>query len=206
MTIWPFVALGLLGLYHGVNPGMGWLMAVGRGLQEKSRRELFVSLLPIAVGHELSVVLVVGGVLVTQAFLPPHTIRLLAALVLVSFGVYKIWKPLGHPRGAGMRMSLFALGGWSFMMASAHGAGLMLAPVLLGLPLADSYADPSALGVLAVTLSAVHVTVMMATMAVVAAVVYERVGLAVLRRGWVNLDLGWAAILVISGVVALVLP
>ncbi len=206
MTGWTVAAFALLGVYHGVNPGMGWLLAVGRGLQDRSRRSLLLSLLPIAVGHELSVVLVVGGVLLTQAFVPPHTIRLLAALVLISFGVYKIWRPRAHPRGSGMRMGLLGLAGWSFLMASAHGAGLMLAPVLLGMPVSDSYADVRGIGLVAAMLSAVHVTVMLGTMAVVAVIVYERLGLNVLRRAWVNLDLGWAAILVASGVVALLLP
>ena len=103
---WPWAALVLLGAYHGVNPGMGWLFAVGRGLQERSRKAVLTSLLPIAIGHEASIVLVVIAVSLTEQFLPPYLIRLLAALVLISFGVYKLLKPRSHPGGFGMRVDV----------------------------------------------------------------------------------------------------
>jgi len=90
---WPWAALVLLGAYHGVNPGMGWLFAVARGLQERSRKAVLTALLPIAIGHEASIVMVVIAVSLTEQFLPPYLIRLMAALVLVSFGVYKLVKP-----------------------------------------------------------------------------------------------------------------
>src|SRR4030081_1259206 len=83
-AVWPWTALALLGAYHGVNPGMGWLFAVGRGLQERSRSAVLPALLPLALGHELSIVLVVVAVVFTQAFVPPHTVRLVAALALVA--------------------------------------------------------------------------------------------------------------------------
>src|SRR5204862_6909324 len=86
-TIWLWAALVLLGAYHGVNPGMGWLFAVARGMQEKSRRAVLSPLLPIAIGHEASIVIVVVAVSLTQQFLPPFVVRLIAALVLVRFGV-----------------------------------------------------------------------------------------------------------------------
>jgi hypothetical protein len=200
---WPWAALVLLGAYHGVNPGMGWLFAVGRGLQEGRRQAVLSSLLPIALGHEASIVVVVVAVSLTEQVVPPHLVRLLAALLLVSFGLYKLARPRSHPGGFGMRVGFTGLIGWSFLMSSAHGAGLMLAPVLLGMPVVGAYHSLSEISLQAVLAATVHVTAMLTVMAVVAVVVYERVGLGILRRGWFNLDLGWSLVLVGSGAVTL---
>jgi hypothetical protein len=200
---WPWAALALLGAYHGVNPGMGWLFAVGRGLQERRRQAVLSSLLPIALGHEASIVIVVVAVSLTEQVVPPHLIRLLAALLLLSFGLYKLARPRSHPGGVGMRVGVAGLAGWSFLMSSAHGAGLMLAPVLLGMPVVGAYHSLSEISLQAVLAATVHVTAMLAVMAVVAVVVYEKVGLSILRRGWFNLDLGWSLVLVGSGAVTL---
>jgi hypothetical protein len=200
---WPWAALALLGAYHGVNPGMGWLFAVGRGLQEGRRQAVLSSLLPIALGHEASIVVVVVAVSLTEQVVPPHLVRLLAALLLVSFGLYKLARPRSHPGGFGMRVGFTGLIGWSFLMSSAHGAGLMLAPVLLGMPVVGAYHSLSEISLQAVLAATVHVTAMLTVMAVVAVVVYEKVGLGILRRGWFNLDLGWSLVLVGSGAVTL---
>ncbi|HVS49542.1 MAG TPA: hypothetical protein VHJ99_11640 [Candidatus Dormibacteraeota bacterium] len=200
---WPWAALVLLGAYHGVNPGMGWLFAVGRGLQERSRRAVLTSLLPIAIGHEASIVLVVIAVSLTEQFLPPYLIRLLAALVLISFGVYKLLKPRSHPGGFGMRVGFVGLAGWSFLMSTAHGAGLMLAPVLLGLPVYGAFHNLRELSLQAVAAASLHVTAMLLVMGIVSVVVYEKVGLGILRRGWFNLDLGWSFVLIASGAITL---
>ena len=202
-ALWPWATLALLGVYHGVNPGMGWLFAVGRGLQEGRRRAVLGALLPIALGHELSIVLVVVAVALTQAALPPHTVRLLAALALVGFGLYTLARPRRHPRGFGMRIGVLGLAAWSFLMSSAHGAGLMLAPVLLGLPVADQYSDLRELGLTAGLAATVHVAAMLAAMAVVAVVVYEKLGLRLLRRSWFNLDLAWSVVLLVAGLATL---
>lgn len=202
-AIWPWAALALLGAYHGVNPGMGWLFAVARGLQEKSRQAVLGSLLPIAVGHEASIVIVVVAVSLTEQVLPPFFIRLLAALVLVSFGVYKLIKPRSHPGGFGMRIGPAGLAGWSFLMSSAHGAGLMLAPVLLGLPVYASFHNLRELSLQAAAAATLHVAAMVLVMGIVSVLVYEKVGLRILRRGWFNLDLGWSAVLIASGAVTL---
>ena len=200
---WPWAALALLGAYHGVNPGMGWLFAVARGMQERSRRAVLGSLLPIAVGHEASIVIVVVAVALTEQFLPPFFIRLLAALFLVSFGVYKLARPRSHPGGFGMRVGYRGLAGWSFLMSTAHGAGLMLAPVLLGLPVYAAYHSLRELSIQAAGAATLHVAAMLLVMGVVAVVVYEKVGLGVLRRGWFNLDLAWSFVLIASGAVTL---
>ena len=201
--IWPWAALALLGAYHGVNPGMGWLFAVARGLQQRSRRAVLGSLLPIAIGHEASIVVAVVLVALTEHLVPPHTVRLLAALLLLAFGVYTLARPRNHPRGFGMRIGSRGLAWWSFLMSSAHGAGLMLAPVLLGMPVADQYADLRSLTGTAFLAAGVHVTAMLAVMALVSVFVYERLGVGFLRRSWFNLDLAWSGVLVLSGAATL---
>ena len=200
---WPWAALVLLGAYHGFNPGMGWLFAVGRGLQERSRRAVLTSLLPIAIGHEASIVIVVIAVSLTEQVLPPFLIRLVAALVLVTFGIYKLARPRSHPGGFGMRIGFAGLAGWSFLMSTAHGAGLMLAPVLLGLPVYTVYHNLSELSLQAVAAASLHVAAMLLVMGIVSVVVYEKVGLGILRRGWFNLDLGWSLVLIASGAITL---
>ncbi len=202
-VVWPWAALVLLGAYHGVNPGMGWLFAVARGLQEKSRRAVLASLLPIAIGHEASIVTVVIAVSLTEQLVPPFFVRLLAALVLVSFGLYKLARPRSHPSGFGMRVGPAGLTMWSFLMSSAHGAGLMLAPVLLGLPIYAAYHSLNELSVQAAAAASLHVAAMLLVMGVVSVIVYEKVGLGVLRRGWFNLDLGWSLVLIASGAATL---
>jgi len=200
---WPWAALALLGAYHGVNPGMGWLFAVGRGLQERRRQAVLSSLLPIALGHEASIVVVVVAVSLTEQVVPPHLVRLLAALLLLGFGLYKLARPRSHPAGYGMRVGFAGLAGWSFLMSSAHGAGLMLAPVLLGMPVLGAYHSLSEISFRAALAATVHVSAMLAVMGAVAFVVYEKVGLGILRRGWFNLDLGWSLVLVASGALTL---
>ncbi|HKA12487.1 MAG TPA: hypothetical protein VKI99_18645 [Candidatus Dormibacteraeota bacterium] len=202
-ALWPWATLALLGVYHGVNPGMGWLFAVGRGLQEGRRRAVLGALLPIALGHELSIVLVVIAVALTQAALPPHTVRLIAALALVAFGLYTLARPRRHPRGFGMRIGVLGLAAWSFLMSSAHGAGLMLAPVLLGLPISDHYDDLRQLGLTAGIVATVHVAAMLTAMGIVAVLVYEKLGLRLLRRSWFNLDLAWSVVLLVAGLATL---
>src|SRR6266566_6057711 len=200
---WPWAALALLGAYHGLNPGMGWLFAVARGLQERKREAVLGSLLPIALGHEASIVVVVIAVSLTEQFVPPFFMRLLAALVLVTFGLYKLLRPRSHPSGFGMRVGFTGLAGWSFLMSSAHGAGLMLAPVLLGLPVYATYHSLSEISLQAVAAASLHVAAMLVVMGVVSVVIYEKVGLGILRRGWFNLDLGWSFVLIASGAVTL---
>jgi hypothetical protein len=200
---WPWLALALLGAYHGINPGMGWLFAVARGLQEGNRRAVLASLVPILIGHEASVVVVVGAATATQALVPPHTVRLLAALALVSVGIYRFARPRSHPRGFGIRVGKAGLAAWSFLMASAHGAGLMLVPVLLGWPIFEQLPTIDQVGALVLISATVHVTAMLIVMGSVALVVYQVVGLRILRRGWFNLDLVWAASLTTAGLLTM---
>ena len=136
---WPWLALALLGAYHGLNPAMGWLFAVSLGLQERRTSAVLRAFLPISLGHAsavLAAVLVVG---VAQLVVPLGVLSYLCGSALILFGLYKlIWRK--HPRWVGMRVGFKDLTVWSFLMASAHGAGLMLIPVLLKL----SSAEPTA--------------------------------------------------------------
>jgi hypothetical protein len=125
------MALLGLGAFHGINPGMGWLFAVALGLQEQRRSAVWNALPPIAVGHALSVGLVVALVALIHASIPYRVLRWIAAAVLIGFGVYRLVRAR-HPRWVGMRVGFRDLTLWSFLMASAHGAGLMLVPVFLG--------------------------------------------------------------------------
>ena len=215
-SLWPWATLALLGAYHGINPGMGWLFAVARGLQEQRRDAVFRSLVPIALGHAASIAVVVALVGGLQTLVPPRPVRIAGAAALILFGGFKLLRPHSHPRWVGMRIGAGELGVWSFLMATAHGAGLMLFPVLLALPApgpehgagahhehgAAAGLGPASLGQDAAAVL-VHTLAMVVAMGVVAWVVYEKLGVAILRRAWVNLDLIWAVAIVAAGVFTL---
>ena len=208
---WPWLALAALGAYHGLNPAMGWLFAVARGLQEKQRAAVLRSLLPIALGHAASIALVVSLVGGMQTLAPPRPLRVGGAVVLILFGVFKFLRPRAHPRWVGMRVGSGELALWSFLMATAHGAGLMLLPVLLSLPspAAGHVHGAHGAGIGAVPIAddavavLVHTLAMLVVMGAVAVVVYEKVGLAILRRAWLNLDLIWAVAIIAAGLFTL---
>src|SRR5579859_1699640 len=138
----PWLAVAGLGAYHGINPAMGWLFAVALGLQEKKRSAVIKALPAIAIGHEASIAAVAGILALAQVFAAADFLRPLGAVGLVAFGLFKLFKPRAHPRWVGMRVSSRDLVVWSFLMSSAHGAGLMLVPVLLGLPASPYPEDP----------------------------------------------------------------
>ena len=210
---WPSVLLGLLGAYHGLNRAMGWLFAVALGMQERSRRAVVRSLLPIAIGHECSIVLVAILVVGLGLFADTHVLHLGAGIGLIAFGVFRFVKPRAHFRWTKLRVNRRELGWWSFLMSTAHGAGLMVAPVLIGAGATAAEAsedhdvthvqaaviDPLA-GGLALLL---HVASMMLVMGIVAVVVYEKLGVAIVRQAWLNTEWLWASAFVLAGVVTL---
>ena len=211
-ALWPWIVLACLGAFHGINPGMGWLFAVALGLQEKSQRAVRRALLPIALGHAASIGAVVLVVGVLQAVLPESVVRYLCAAVLGVFGLTRLMRAR-HPRWVGMRVGFRDLTLWSFLMASAHGAGLMLVPILLRWAPAEAahhrlvvalwpQAAPSPALLLAAV--SVHTLSMLLVTGAVALLVYEKLGLAFLRQAWLNLDVLWAAALFVAGVLALV--
>jgi hypothetical protein len=204
--VWPWVLVAALGAYHGLNPAMGWLFAVALGMQERSRGAVLRALPPIALGHELAVGLVALLVLGLGALSDPGALHLGSGVALIAFGLFRFLKPRAHPRWTTMQVGRRELAWWSFLMASAHGAGLMVAPVLLGMEAAspDNHALAAAGSVSASGLALLlHVFAMVAVMGAVALVVYEKVGLAILRRGWVNSEPLWAGAFVLAGVLTL---
>jgi hypothetical protein len=207
--VWPWFALVVLGAYHGLNPGMGWLFAVVLGLQERRRMAVLRALPPIALGHEASIGLVAALLALAQAVAAADLLRPVSAVVLIGFGIFKLARSQWHPRWVGMRVSGRDLVLWSFLMSSAHGAGLMLVPVLLGLPVPPAAADLPTIGLASQTLIQdaaavlVHTLAMLVVMGAVALLVYEKLGVDVLRRAWLNVDLLWAAAVLGAGVVTL---
>jgi hypothetical protein len=210
-TIWPWVLMALLGAYHGLNPAMGWLFAVALGMQERDRRAVVRALPPIAIGHEASVMVAAALVLGLGLLADTTALHMGAGIALVVFGVFRFVKPRAHFRWVKARVSRGELAWWSFLMSTAHGAGLMVAPVLLGAGAAgeaeaqdrtiaavEEHSMSLAGSGVAVLL---HVGAMVAVMGVVAVLVYDRFGLSVLRRSWVNLDAVWAGAFVLAGLI-----
>jgi hypothetical protein len=200
LAVWSM--LFLLGAYHGINPGMGWLFAVARGMQEHRARAVAMSLPPIALGHALSIGVVVLIALLAQVVVPLTYIRIGVAVALVGLGVYKLIQSR-HVRWGGMQVGFRDLTIWSFLMASAHGSGLMVLPVVLAGPHAHHMA--ASRGVASgFSATLIHTLGYFTVTAAVALLVYQKLGLSMLRRSWFNLDLIWAIALVVTGVVALV--
>ena len=209
MDLWALLIIAALGAYHGLNPAMGWLFAVALGMQDRDRGAVLRALPAIAIGHELSLVLVVALVLGLGLVADTSALHMGAAVALIAFGIFRFVKPRAHPRWTTMRVNRRELAWWSFLMSSAHGAGLMVAPVLFGAGVASASAHDhaveaaggdsaalltSALGLL------LHVAAMVAVMGVVAVLVYDRWGVAILRKAWINLDGVWAGAFVLAGV------
>ena len=192
-----------LGAFHGLNPAMGWLFAVALGLHRNSRATVLSALPPIALGHALSIAIVAGAVVVAGAMISQRLVLAGAGLLLIGWAIYHQVYGHRHRVRVGMRTGQIGLVLWSFLMATAHGAGLMLLPALFQLCLSSPSApEITASGSLAMTLAAVsvHTAAMLAVTGVVAIVVYEWVGLAILRTAWLNLDLIWTAALATTGV------
>jgi len=213
--LWPWLVVFGLGLFHGINPAMGWLFAVALGLQEQKRAAVLRALVPIAVGHALSIGIVIAAVLVARISLPHLTLKIGAATILFSFGLYRLFRAR-HPKWVGMRVGFGDLTLWSFIMASAHGAGLMLIPLFLSPSgtrnahevsshdgihhvFPTGFANFSTSWLLATSV-VVHTLGYLLMTALVALLVYEKLGVGILRRAWFNIDLIWMVALIITGV------
>jgi hypothetical protein len=202
----------LLGAYHGINPGMGWLFAVALGMQERKGSAVAKALVPIALGHALAI----GSVVLAATFLgmrlSPEAIRYPVAAILFGLGIFSLVRHY-HPRWVRMQVSFQDLTVWSFLMASAHGAGLMVLPVLLGSSTVEAagqmaghhHTSAAASPLAALLATAVHTTAYLAVTGLIAWVVYRKFGLAVLRKAWFNLNLVWAAALVVTSLVTLLI-
>jgi hypothetical protein len=205
-------AMVFLGAYHGINPGMGWLFAVALGMQRGNARGVWGALPPIALGHAAAVGVVLLSVGLAQIVIPMDTLRVLVASMLTMLGLYRLWRHR-HPRYGGMQVGFRDLTVWSFLMASAHGAGFMVVPFVMSAPpmlsaaghehlhhMAAAATSGAAVGAMAV---AIHTLSYLIVMTVAAWVVYRKLGLSLLRKAWLNVDWVWAGALVLTGLIVL---
>jgi hypothetical protein len=206
-TSWEMLLV--LGAFHGINPGMGWLFAVALGMQENRPAAVWRALLPIGVGHACAIAAVVLLAVGVGIVLPLDVIRWPVAALLVVIGVFRLIRQR-HPRWGSMRMGLGGLATWSFLVATAHGAGLMVLPVWLqmsavaGRSHAHVHTATNLEAGLAAT--AVHSGSYLLVTAAIAWVVFRKLGVGLLRKAWINLDLIWAAALMASGGLLALLP
>jgi hypothetical protein len=199
-----------LGAFHGINPGMGWLFAVALGMQERRRGAVLRALVPLCAGHALAVAGAVGVALAIGFAIPLGWLRWPIAGVLVSLGALRLVRHR-HPRWGGMRVSMGGLTVWSFLMATAHGAGLMVVPVFMGMSMSGAgehahHMSAAATGAgAAFFATGVHAVGYLAVTAFIAVLVFEKLGVGILRRAWFNLDLIWSAALVATGTLTIML-
>lgn len=217
--VWPGIALLGMGAVHGLNPGMGWLFAVALGCQEGSARAVWRALPPLALGHALAVAAALLVAAMLGLVVPVNTLKVVVALTLLAVGGWHLARHR-HPRWAGMRVTRWDLTVWSFLMASAHGAGLMVLPVTLAGSDAGAHAHhghaaaataqqasviaglaPEQWSAMAAAL--VHTAGYLLLTGLLALLVYQKLGLRFLRSAWINVDLLWAGALVVTAVVVL---
>jgi hypothetical protein len=207
---WSWVALLLLGAFHGINPGMGWLFAVALGMQERSRAAVWRAMLPLGVGHGLAIAAAVLVALLAGAVVPVPLLRWPVAVILIVLGGWRLFRHR-HPRFGGMRVGAAGLTAWSFLMASAHGAGLMVLPIFLGMTgtaegatCHETHASGSSGPLTGLAATLVHDAGYLVVTALAAWIVFEKLGVGMLRRAWVNLDVIWAAALIVTGILTVV--
>lgn len=205
-----WLAVVVSGIYHGVSPGMGWPLAVSAGLMDRSARALVAALWPLSIGHLLAVLLIVLPFALLAALVEwQRQIQIGASLLVIAFGIFRLINRR-HPRALA-RIRPTQLGLWSFVVAIAHGAGLMLVPIYLGLcRTAASDSGHTATSALvganlstAVLVALVHSAAMIAAGGLSAWLVYRYLGLRFVSRSWFNLDAVWAVSLILVGALAL---
>jgi hypothetical protein len=206
-----WLAVVASGVYHGINPGMGWPLAVSAGLMGRSRKHLGIALVPLAVGHILAMLVILLPFALVSAFLDWQCeIRAIASVTVIAFGIFRLITQR-HPRTlARIKPTQLAL--WSFAIATAHGAGLMLLPIYFGLCSAERLdAAHQATSILmaqslwmALLVSVIHGLAMVAAGGLMALLVHAWLGLRFLSQSWFNLDLVWAVSLILIGGVGLI--
>jgi hypothetical protein len=204
--LWPWLLLAGLGAFHGFNPAMGWLFAVALGLHRRSLAAVLWALPPLAIGHMLSIGIVAGAVAGSGVLIEGRWAYLAAALLLIGWAAYNQLYGHRHRVRVGMTAGFGGLLLWSFLMATAHGAGLMLLPAIMPLCLAASPMPDAAAGSVGITLAAigVHAAATLAVTALIAIVVYQWLGVAILRSAWLNFDRMWNAALAATGLILLI--
>jgi hypothetical protein len=206
--LWPWLALAGLGAFHGLNPAMGWLFAVALGLNRKSRGAVLMALPPIALGHAVAIAVVAGTVVLVGVIVQEHLVGVVAGNLLVGWAAYHQFFGHRHRVRVGMTTGQAGLLLWSFLMATAHGAGLMIVPALIPLCLSASPMREITLSHTAVVSLAavgVHTGAMLATTGLIAVAVFQWVGLGILRSAWINIDLIWTVALALTGALLLLL-
>lgn len=203
----PWLAMLGFGAFHGLNPGMGWLFALSLGLQQQREKVIWLALIPIAAGHALAIGLAAVLVLLGLQVISLTTLQWLTAAILFVFGLYKLFNYYRHPRWVGMKVGFGDLFLWSFLMATAHGAGLMVIPALIGVAGMDmdhaGHAHHmSGEGLDMLLAVGLHTGAMLCVMGATAWVVYRKFGLAILRQHWINFDLIWAGALLVAAAIA----
>jgi hypothetical protein len=202
---WPWIALAAIGLFHGFNPAMGWLFAVALGLHRNSQRVVLLSLVPIAIGHAAAIAVVLTVVLTLGLAFDRVALTRFAAVVLIGFALWHL--VYGHRQRlhVGMQTGALGLALWSFLMASAHGAGLMVVPFLFPIcSLGTADASGSEVTASAFAALGLHTAAMLVAIAAISLAVYNFIGVGFLRRGWINLDFVWAGALLVCGIALLV--
>src|SRR5262245_53771500 len=194
-----------LGAFHGLNPAMGWLFAVALGLHRQSRAIVMATLIPIAIGHAASITAVAGLLVIAGIIIPHNLVRIGSGLLLLAWAAYHWRFAHRHRVRFGMQVGLWGLAVWSFLMATTHGAGLMLWSALLPLCLPSGAGPGSRSAAMAAGLTGVgiHTLAMLSATAAIAVTVYEWVGLEVLRRTWLNIDALWVTALAATGILML---
>jgi hypothetical protein len=198
-SVWPWFVLAGLGAFHGLNPAMGWLFAVALGLHRRSRSAVLVAIIPIAAGHLLSVAAVVAVFMASGFVFDAHTLARLAGVILIAWAAYHATRGHAHRVHFGMQASMLGLGAWSFLMATAHGAGLMLIPALMPMCFPEQPISMANATGVAIAGLLVHSAAMLVTTAAIAMAVYEWIGVGILRSAWVNLDVVWTLALAAIG-------
>jgi len=202
-TFWPWLALIGLGGFHGLNPEMGWLFAVALGLHRRSRQIVVLSLAPIAAGHALSIWLVASAVMLMGVMIDPVGLRAGAGAILIGWAGYHWFYGHRHRVRVGLTTGFAGLALWSFLMATAHGAGLMLVPALIPL-CASGPMTSEASFMISLAAVGVHTAATLVVTGAVALAVYDRLGLEILRDSWINFDYVWTAMLIFAGAILIV--
>jgi hypothetical protein len=204
----PLSTILLLGAFHGINPGMDWLFAVGLGMQERRQSAVWRALIPLTLGHGLAIGAVVLAAVVAGAALPTGWLKLPVAVTLCALGAWRLMRH-SHFTGGGMRVGMGRLTIWSFLMATCHGAGLMVLPVFLGMAApvegASCHTVDAGSGDAAMALAAtlIHGAGYLIVTGTTAWFVFTKIGVGILRKAWFNLDVIWAVALIITGVLTL---
>jgi hypothetical protein len=200
--LWPWLALAGLGMFHGLNPAMGWLFAVALGMHRRSGQTVLLALVPIGLGHAVSIGLVAAAVLILGIAIDVGAIRVATGLILIVWAVYH-WR-YGHRHRVriGMMTGFAGLLLWSFLMATAHGAGLMLVPALIPLCMGQSSIDQGSVWI-ALAAVGIHTLATLLVTGSIAVIVYEWFGLQFLRASWINFDWLWCVALIATGGVLL---